>query len=329
MVYWCYENRSSEIDQWTPYCRIETEIIEDAFQSKQEKVELDRFFIDLRLYIQIDKSDESKQTNIQRSTVIQRTRTRRLRADRFGLTEPLRNRTFANNDNQGNFRGFAWEWFENRAQANQLTLTEILAQAAQGILVEGNLCGESIKVKKMSEKLLDIRDEDKHLITQYCLQFYTADTFLYKLVNTTLRDSDRTKFDTLGPYCYLLKYIALLNLYPTHVYEQIVYRGAQLDEEDIDQYRNAVNDPQLKQWLAFTSTTKNLEVAECFRGNTLFVIQLPINRYSFGMDISSYSIFSDEEEVLLPMQICFKVENVEFNDEKSQTVIYLNMDLVP
>ena len=47
------------------------------------------------------------------------------------------------------------------------------------------------------------------------------------------------------------------------------------------------------------------------------------------MDISSYSIFSDEEEVLLPMQICFKVENVEFNDEKSQTVIYLNMDLVP
>lgn len=327
MAFWCYESQLQGVDQWIPYCSIENEIIEDAFHSGQENVELDQFVIDLLLCIQIDKFDKTKQNGIKRLTSIQRRQ--RLQSDRFSLTEPLRNQTFADSDDQGNFRGFAWIWFEKQSQTNQLTLTDILLKTAQGILIEGERCGQTILAKKMSQKLLEIKDENKNLITQYCLQFYTDDIFLYKLVNTTLRETDHTKFDTLGPFCYLLKYIALLNLYPVYLYEKIVYRSAQLDDKDIDQYRNAMNDSQLKQWLAFTSTTKKLEVAEFFQGNTLFIIQLPIDKYSFGMDISSYSTFPQEEEVLLPTQICFKVDNVEFNEDKNKTMIYLNMDLIP
>lgn len=326
-AFWCFDDQSQEITEWIPYSNIECEIIEDAFNIGQDKVELDSCIIDFIRNIQIDKYNETMQHNIKRLTSVQQRK--RVETDRFSVVEPLKNQTFADSDDGGNFRGFAWEWYEKQFQPDEPKLLDIVEKAANGILIEGKLCSNSVMAKRMAQKLLEIKQDDKIIISKYCLEFYTEECFLYKMVNKTLRETDRTKFDTLGPYCYLLKYVALLNLFPVHIYENIVYRSVHLEKEEIDQYRNAINDPQLKQWLSFTSTTKNRKVAEFFQRNTLFIIQPPINRYSFGMDISSYSMFPDEEEVLFPTQICFKVEKVELNQEKNKTIIYLNMDLSP
>ncbi|CAF1502763.1 unnamed protein product [Rotaria sordida] len=37
-----------------------------------------------------------------------------------------------------------------------------------------------------------------------CAKLYTKQCFLFRVVNTALRDDDRTKLETLGPYCYLV-----------------------------------------------------------------------------------------------------------------------------
>ena len=129
---------------------------------------------------------------------------------------------------------------------------------------------------------------------------YTENSFLYRTINQVLRVDDKTKLETLVPYCYLLKYVAVLALYPDHLYEKIVYRSAMLSEDEINQYKNAINYSNPKQWLGFSSTTKDSAVALHFGGNTLFIIRFPINEFSFGIDISSYSRILEEEEVLLP-----------------------------
>ena len=79
--------------------------------------------------------------------------------------------------------------------------------------------------------------------------------------------------------------------------------------------------------IAFSSTTKDSAVALHFSGNTLFIIRLPINEFSFGINISSYSKISTEKEVFLPTQICFHVERVEHNPNKHTHLIYLNMNV--
>lgn len=324
-VLWCHEDHSDETFQWFPYSSEECDIIEDAFNAKKTEVELNWCIIDLTNNIQINKECEIEQSDIKR--IINVRRVGPVRSGRFRSTEPLRDRSFADSDNQGNFRGFVWEWYEKQCQQNESELSLIIEKAAHGILIEGTKYGEPKKAEGMAKQLRALKGKDKTEITQCCVQLYTENSFLYKMINQVLRDDDKTKLDTLGPYCYLLKYIALLALYPDRVYERTVYRSASFNEDQINQYKNAINDPNPKQWLAFSSTTKSFTVADFFGGNTLFIIQLPINEFSFGIDISSYSQFPTEEEVLLPTQICFKVERVQYNQNIHKHLIYLNMNV--
>jgi hypothetical protein len=59
----------------------------------------------------------------------------------------------------------------------------------KGILVEDKLQGKELKE-----------------IQRCCVFLYTTESFLYQLVNSTLRTDDCSKIDTLGAYCYLLWY---------------------------------------------------------------------------------------------------------------------------
>ncbi len=90
--------------------------------------------------------------------------------------------------------------------------------------------------------------------------------------------------------------------------ELTVYRGCQLTREMIDEYRQFQG--HWIKWLSFVSTSKDREVAECFSGNTLFIIFLR-NRCMCSRDISTVSNNPDEEEVLLNAGHTFKVVQVE------------------
>jgi hypothetical protein len=175
--------------------------------------------------------------------------------------------------------------------------------------------GKEIDAQKMANHLRNCGSSEKE-ITACAVRLYTADTFLYKLVNSKLRSRDLSKIDALGPFCWLLS---------SHLpYENpsedcTVYRGATLTNEMIEEYKRAVN--KRIYWSAFISTSKNRSVAEIFIGNTLFIIKTT-KRYQLPfLDVSSLSQFPEEQEVLFNAGSHFKVERVQCKSRKY--IIYM------
>lgn len=154
----------------------------------------------------------------------------------------------------------------------------------------------------MSEQMRSCKDQEE--ILKCAIHLYTRDSFLYKLVNSTLRNDDLTKIDTLGPFCYLLREHLF---YADKSKEKLtVYRGTNLTDEMVEEYRRAIG--KWIQWPAFTSTTKSQQVAEMYEGNALFIMKIVGSYYT--RDISSLSQFQDEEEVLLTAHLHFKIDEV-------------------
>ncbi|CAF1553004.1 unnamed protein product, partial [Didymodactylos carnosus] len=136
--------------------------------------------------------------------------------------------------------------------------------------------------------------------------------------NSTLREDDRSKVDTLEAYCYMLN---------EHLYTQCddmclttLYRDVTLTDEMMDEYRQAVG--TFIKWLAFTLTLKNREVAEMFCYNTSFIIEFD-TRFSMSSDISLLSHHPNEEEVLLTAGHGFYVDKVEDHASNGEYLIYL------
>ncbi|CAF4451876.1 unnamed protein product [Didymodactylos carnosus] len=98
-----------------------------------------------------------------------------------------------------------------------------------------------------------------------------------------------------------------------------VYRGANLDRSVIENYKKPIGENT--SWDSFISTSKNCKLAERF-GNTLFIID---TSSCSGIDISSYSGFPDEEEVLLPAGTAFKVLKVAPYSTSGQYSIYVEL----
>jgi len=159
--------------------------------------------------------------------------------------------------------------------------------------------------------------------TEECAaQLYSAESFLYKLVNSTLRSEDLTKLDTLGPFCWLLH---------GYVYSgddcltKAVYRGTILSDEMIEEYKQAQG--SCIRWLAFTSTTTDRRVAEAFSGNTLFIIVFNEERGWRIINqsyISSISHYPCEQEVLLRANFKFRVDKVERDPKNGKYLIYMS-----
>ncbi|CAF1226327.1 unnamed protein product [Didymodactylos carnosus] len=138
-------------------------------------------------------------------------------------------------------------------------------------------------------------------IQEQCVKFYTAESFLYRLVNMTLRKDDRNKL--IGA-----------------TFEGRVYRGAQLDEQMLRDYKNSVS--EVRKWLGYSSTSKNRRLAENF-GNTLFIIKTIKTRENTNWDVSLLSEYPNEDELLLTAGISFTINKVECNGGKY--LIYLTV----
>ncbi|CAF1535067.1 unnamed protein product [Adineta ricciae] len=325
-TFWYYETDSTEMaNNWLPFSDIGCEILEEAFKTKDEEIELDDYVVNLKENILIKKENKSKQYRIKRVENV--SRTEMIRHGRFCDYEPLTNRSFKESDNKGDYRGFIWSWYEKQNESGVVSLPTIIEKAAVGIQIEGKLCRKSHEANWLTNRLLQVKHQKEDIVGKCCIMLYTRECFLYSTINLALRADDQTKFDTLGPFCYLLKFVGLLTLYPDYMYEQIVYRSMNLNLDQIEQYKKAAIDGDLKQWLCFSSTTKSRRVAKFYGGNSLFIIELPINEYSFGIDISKFSIIPEEEEVLLPTQICFRVKKVDYDESKKMHIIHLNMNM--
>ncbi|CAF1093196.1 unnamed protein product [Rotaria sordida] len=160
----------------------------------------------------------------------------------------------------------------------------------------------------------------------YGCSFVTDWFILFTKVNRTLRDDDRSKLTTLGPFCYLMfnyigirhnEYMSIRNQLKRFVKktdnntsEITVYRGETLSLDDIEIYKNAVGKGDFYKWLSFVSTSRSRDAAEEFGSNVLHIIT--IKRSSSNdqyVDLEPISYYNDEEEILLRPGVRFKIDD--------------------
>ncbi|CAF4036131.1 unnamed protein product [Rotaria sp. Silwood2] len=297
-----------ESAQWNRYSDIENTIIEEAFTTlKKAYVILDDYHIDFEHRVQISNDDKSKQRPVKRVEINKDED--RLREARF-MPNPL----------------VSTNW-ENRKR-------EMVEKAILGILHEGKLAGKQCEAKWIIQQLEKVKDQTKKEIGECCIYLYSLESFLYKILNHTMRlignknheNVWRSKIETLGPFAFLLYYyLSYENL--NHRTSTIVYRGAQLTDEMIAEYQYVTRSKDSRRsFQTFTSCSRNRAKAEQF-GNTLFVFKAE-KRTSYrtlNMDISSLSAYPEEEEVLIRPGRSFKIERVEFEKTKKKHVIYLTL----
>ncbi|CAF1074100.1 unnamed protein product [Didymodactylos carnosus] len=297
-------------EEWTKYSDIQSEIIEEAFngKSKTELAELDNYWINLKDSVQISKSDQNKQRPIQR-VLIKRNENEGLREQRFFLPHPLKP---FNHNHRSNAYTFLSLWKKGK----QLSNAEIVEQAAVGIILEGKQLDEHRESQWIAEKLTAVKNKNRQEIYNCCIMLYTMECFLYKLINKALRENDRSKEKTLGPFCYILFRSWFLD---ANNYRQQLYRGVNTDENMVKSYNEATGETRC--WDSFTSTSKSRKKAESF-GNTLFTIDATNNT---GIDIAPSSRYPDEEEVLLPPGTVFQIIKVKPAPETGKTYIDLKL----
>ncbi|CAF3299351.1 unnamed protein product [Rotaria sp. Silwood2] len=305
---WCPKQEP----QWTTFSDIENEIIEKAYQNHQKHVELDSYLIDLEYKVQKKKSNHNEQRPIKRILI---EKEHNLRKERFFIPPKLC-KTFSS---YNSFRSnFIQEWTTKNFHIMN-DMRKIVKNAADGIIHEGHLLGQDSEAKWLSDKLIKFENSTEEEINECCVRLYTHESFLYKLLNKTLREDDMSKVDTLGSFAYLL-YMSSSNL-KKHLYQGIVYRGAKLDLDMIDDYKKALSDG-CRSWSGFTSTSRSRRRAENF-GNVLFIID--ILRSGTAIDVSSLSEFPSEEEVLINAGWNFSINNIEFGHDGKQ-IIYIKQD---
>ncbi|CAF1538968.1 unnamed protein product [Adineta ricciae] len=217
----------------------------------------------------------------------------------------------------------AWDFGPWEAEHWTNCTPQKVKKAAEGILIEGEKLNDDIckkQAKEIADELVLVANSDLKTIQKSCLHLYTKETFLYKLINEVLRNRDMSKVDTLGPFCSILNNgVRSLSGY---AYQGVVYRGVLLTSEQVNRYENARSD--FLQWDSFVSTTKNRNLA-MFYGNTLFTIE--IDMYARGLDISSFSNFPEEDEVLIRPGRPFSINDMEFNTADNKYHIDISISL--
>ncbi|CAF0914966.1 unnamed protein product, partial [Didymodactylos carnosus] len=154
-------------------------------------------------------------------------------------------------------------------------------------------------------------------VGQGCIHLYTMNTFLYSQINRFLREADEAEVETYAPF------VRLLHWYFDHsssieIHSINVYRGMQLSQPIIEDYKEAAKRGESYRWAGFSSTSRCRDVAEFFGNNTLFIMYLRKlhQKEKKAVDISRYSQFPDEEEVLLKAGVEYTIEKVEYDGEK-------------
>ncbi|CAF4446140.1 unnamed protein product, partial [Didymodactylos carnosus] len=140
---------SNGSEEWTKYSDIESAIIEEAFnrKNKTKLAEMDNYWINLNDSIQISKSDPNKHRQI-KWVLTSRNGSQGLREERFFVT-PALSKTF--NDDWGKEAYiFLSQWRKDK----ELSDAEIVEQAANGIIIEGEQLGQHCNSQYLARQLI-------------------------------------------------------------------------------------------------------------------------------------------------------------------------------
>jgi hypothetical protein len=169
-------------------------------------------------------------------------------------------------------------------------------------------------------EILNSNNEDE--LNKIIIRQYTDESPLYYEVNEILRychnyqtgpeigEGNVKKYEAkLAPW--ILQLNSAIRTQP--YYTKIAYRGCNLSPQEIEQYR--IN--EIFVWSSFISASKS--IASCLGGNVLFEIftesAMSINDKRYARDISHYSVYLDEEEVLFPLACAYRVQYIKKENE--------------
>lgn len=310
---------SSGSEQWTSYSDVETAIIEEAYQKKSPEVLLDEYHINFKNMVQISNKNESHQRPIKRADRSQLSSQVKLREERF-TANPIHPATpFADQRALLSFNNEFYKIYdiiEDTSLNKPETRRMMVEKAAEGIITEGKLVGKQKEAEWMAQELLKAKNSTDKELWEVCAHLYTMESFLYKKMNEYMRlcgdksqlDVWKRKIATFGPLAYL---ISMLTYNPDYK-KLYVYRGANLSDDLIQKYRDNIGAYMM--FPACTSTSRNKAVAEQF-GNVLFVLHVSTMD---GFDVSPYSDFPEEEEMLLKSDYAFYIRSCTFDNNKKK-----------
>jgi hypothetical protein len=203
-----------------------------------------------------------------------------------------------------------------------------MRQALEGILFEGNQIGHECEAQWIIDHFRSVAKESFENICRACIRLYTMESFLYRLVNTALRDNDLSKVDTLGPFCYLIFQFYFAQEFKDLKFIGRVYRGANLSPSLVAEYEQAIGN--VRSWLGLTSTTRQRQIAESFADSTvLFIIDIQESAYCSARVVANLSMYPYEDEVLVRAGIHFTIDKIERNPSSKshiRTFIYLTIE---
>jgi len=349
---------SKQSDKWNAYSAVISANIELAYSCHASQVCIDQnYMICLDKMLQVCINDTHRQRAVKRCvhSVVEDDHID-WRRERFAfeldqqITDDVQTNTSEDNMRYYGSK-FIADWLLTFADGNlKVKFDEIFPALINGIRTEGYLSAAPEKITKwLIDKLEEVKGEVKmenerkrmKYLSKCCVKLYTKNCFLFRLVNTTLREDDRTKLNTLGPYCYLVyNYIGRqthdFSAWRHRFYQRFrqkqspsifVYRGDSVTQRKLDEYRQAAKQRhRYFKWLSFVSTSQQRDVGESFATNVLYIIELKgtISNDQFT-DLYDNTFMPEEEEVLLRPGVRFRVQNVTFDSEKGLQVVRIQI----
>ncbi|CAF3641670.1 unnamed protein product [Adineta steineri] len=236
------------------------------------------------------------------------------RPSRFNIIEPLKAKTFDNGESKNHvpiveeclrlgkerLGGHRYQMSSDHTITKRLDIKSDLQLLTIGLKKVGDELGKRSESEILIESLFKLIDLSSDEVCQGCLRLYSMETFLCSPLNQFLRKGDRSKIKIYGPFVRLLCF-CFDDPSIVEVHGIPVYRGMNLSLPMIDAYKEAAKSSISYRWTGFSSTKKK------------------------AIDISDYSQFPQEEEVLLKTGIEFTVENVNYDDTKKKHYINLNV----
>lgn len=317
--------RESGSAAWTNYLDVENEIIEEAYNEKKKYAILDDGCVDFESHVHLAR-DGNIQRFVKRAS--QSLQQNRFRAARFSFNpiSPKSSFTEVTDFRDPIFLKRITGTIELNRKESDDKVHELLEPAISGILKEGILLGKQREAEWICDQLKKVKDCSSKEIGNCCVNLYTRDSFLYRIVNDTMRlcgekEQEHLWLDkepTLAPIAWIL----FQHVVKEGRSAETVYRGVNLTQAMIDEYIELAAcskmGTQSRSFQAFTSCSRNRALAEMF-GNTLFVIR--VLRTFRTLDISHLSSFPEEEEMLLPSGISFGVESVEYDSSRNKHIV--------